>query len=142
MLLLTVLCVCLTMCLHPRIVNNDLLDRPIVHNNYCTFNDNCDYLSVDNKLLIDDTDLAIVQLNIRGLGGKIEKLKTLFNESFKNKSPDILLLCETWQGKNSPHVTMPRYVKFECRRTHKKAAGVCIYIKDHPMSRKAGSLLP
>ena len=60
------------MCLHPRTVHSDLLYRPIVHNNYCTFNDNCDYMSVDNKLMIDDTDFAIVQLNVRGLGGKIE----------------------------------------------------------------------
>ena len=87
---------------------------------YCTFNDNCDYMSVDNKLMIDDTDLTIVQLNIRDLGGKIDKLKALLNDSFKNKSPDILLLCETWQSKNSPYVIMPGYHKFECMRTHKK----------------------
>ena len=51
----------------------------------------------------------------------------LFNESFKNKSPDILLLCETWQGKKSPHVTMPGYVNFECRRTHKKGGASVQY---------------
>ena len=42
-------------------------------------------MSVDNQLLIEDTDLAILQLNIRGLGSKIEKLKKLLAESFKNK---------------------------------------------------------
>ena len=100
------------MCLHPKLVNSELLDRPIVHNNYCTFNDNCDYMSVDNKLMIDDNDVAILRLNIRDLGSKIEKLKTLLNESFKNKSPDVLILCETWQSKNSPHVALPGYHKF------------------------------
>ena len=87
------------MCLHPKTVktvNTDLLDRPIVHSNYCTFTDNCDYVSVNNQLMIEDTDLAILQLNIRGLSSKIEKLKKLLDESFKNKRPDILILCETW----------------------------------------------
>ena len=106
------------MCLHPKMVKTvktDLLDRPIIHSNYCTFTDNCDYMSVDNQLMIEDTDLAILQLNIRGLGSKIEKLKKLLDESFKNKRPDILILCETWLNKSSPHVTIPGYHKYECR---------------------------
>ena len=79
-------CLCLNMCLHlktVKTVNTDLLDRPIVHSNYCTFTDNCDYVSVNNQLMIEDTDLAILQLNIRGLSSKIEKLKKLLDESFK-----------------------------------------------------------
>ena len=122
------------MCLYPRIVNNDL------HNTYSKFNESCDYLSVDNKLLIEDNDFAIFQLNIRGLGGKIDKLKTLLNDSFKNKIPDILLLCETWQNKSSPHIVMPGYHKFECRRTNKKGGGVCIYVKDQILCRERPDL--
>ena len=56
-------CLCLNMCLHlktVKTVKNDLLDRPIVHSDYCTFTDNCDYVSVENQLLIDDTDLTIL----------------------------------------------------------------------------------
>ena len=140
MLLFIVLSVYLIMCLHPKIVNNDLLDRPIVYNNYCTFNDNCDYVSVDNKLLIDDTNLTIMKLNIRGLVGKLDQLKALLNDSFKNKLPDILLLCETWQSKNSPHITMPGYNKFKHRQTHKKGGRVCIYVKDHILCRDCPDL--
>ena len=70
----------------------DLLDRSIVYNNYSMFDDNCDYLTTEKRLLIDNTDFAIVQLNIRGLGGKVDKLKTLLNDSFKNKQPDAILL--------------------------------------------------
>ena len=87
MLLLIVLCVCLTMCLHPKIVNTDLLDRLIVHNNYCTFIDNCDYMSVDNKLMIDNCDFGILQLNNRVLGSKIGELKTLLMNPSKINLP-------------------------------------------------------
>ena len=98
-----------------KTVNTDLLDRPIVHSNYCTFTDKCDYMSVNNQLIIEDTDLAILQLNIRGLSSKIEKLKKLLDESFKNRQPDILILCKTWLSKSSPHVILPGYHKYENR---------------------------
>ena len=136
-------CLCLNMCLHPKTmktVNTDLLDRPIVHSNYCTFTDNCDYMSVNNQLMIEDTDLAILQLNIRGLSSKIEKLKKLLDESFKNKRPDILILCETWLNKSSPHVTIPGYCKYESRRIHKKGGGVSIYVIDKILSRERPDL--
>ena len=114
----------------------DLLDRSIVYNNYSMFDDNCDYLTTEKWLLIDNTDFAIVQLNIRGLGGKVDKLKTLLNDSFKNKQPDAILLCETWLSKNSPEIVLPGYCKYEYRRTHKKGGGVCIYIADQHLSRE------
>ena len=98
-----------------KTVNTDLLDRPIVHSNYCTFTDNCDNVSVNNQLMLEDTDLAILQLNIRGLSSKIEKLKKLLDKSFKNKRPDILILCETWLNKSSPLVIIPGYRKYESR---------------------------
>ena len=132
-------CLCLNICLHPKTVKTvktDLLDRPIVHNDYCTFTDNCDYVSVDNQLMIEGTDLAILQLNIRGLSSKIEKLKKLLDESFKNKRPDILILCEMWLNKSSPQVSIPGYRKYECRQSHKKGRGVSIYVIDKILSRE------
>ena len=54
--------------------NVDQLDRPIVYTDYNTFDDNCDYLTTEKRLHIDETDFAIIQLNIRGLGGKVDKL--------------------------------------------------------------------
>ena len=84
------------MCLHPKSVNNDLLNRPsFVHSNHCTFIQNCDYVSVDSKIITAETDFTILQLNIRGLSSIIEKLKSLLNDSFKGDTPDLILLCET-----------------------------------------------
>ena len=60
---------------------------------------------------------------------KIDKLKSLLNDSFNGKQPDILLLCETWMSTNSPDVSLPNY-KFEYHRLHKKGEGVCIFVND------------
>ena len=103
------------MCLHPK-QSIDLIDQSLVHNYSCTFSENCDYLSVDNQIKIENEDIVILQLNIRGLFGKIEDLKKLVNDSFKGKLLDVLLL---WMSVNSPDVKLPGYNKFECRRTHK-----------------------
>ena len=115
------------MCLHPR---HDLLDKPIVHTFNCTLTDNCDYLAVDDHILLEPEDIAVLQLNIRGLYGKIDKLKTLLNDSFTGKQPDILLLCKTWMSANSPDVRLPNYNKVECCRLQKQGGGVCIFVND------------
>ena len=51
------------MCLHPKIPVN-LLDRPIEHTSCSTFYNNCDYLSVDNRINIEPDDIVVLQLNI------------------------------------------------------------------------------
>ena len=117
------------MCLHPKL-SIDLIDQPLVYNSSCTFSENCNYLSVDNQIKIENEDIVILQLNIRGLFGKIKDLKKLVNNSFKGKLLDVLLLCETWMSVNSPDVKLPGYNKFECRRTHKQGGGVCIFVND------------
>ena len=117
------------MCWHPK-PTVDLLDQPLVYISCYTFSDNCDYLSVDSQIKLEHDDLVVLQLNIRGLFGKIEELKRLLGDSFKDKTPDVILLCETWMSANSPDVKLPGYNKFECRRTHKHGGGVCIFVID------------
>ena len=127
------------MCLHPKSLI-DCTDHPLVHNYSCTFTENCDYLLVDNQLKLVNEDFVILQLNIRGLCGKIDELKSLLNESFRGKLPDVLLLCETWMSVNSPDVSLPGYNKFECRRTHKRGGGVCIFVNDTLASKSRSDL--
>ena len=72
---------------------------------YTTYNaeiDVCDYLDIDDNIPICNSDLVVVQLNIRGLYSKQHNLKELLMNSFKGKVPNVILLCETWQSKNSP----------------------------------------
>ena len=127
------------MCLHPKLPI-DLIDQPLVHNSSCTFSENCDYLALDNQLKIENEDIVILQLNIRGLFSKIEELKNLLNDSFKRKLPDVLLLCETWMSINSPDVKLPGYNKFECTRMHKRGGGVCIFVNDTLTSKSHSDL--
>ena len=115
------------MCLHPR---HDFFNQPVVNKFNCTLIDNCDYLSVDVCITLNSDDIAVLQLNIRGLQGKIDKLKWLLNNNFRGKEPDILILCETWMSANSPDICLPNYRKFEARRQHKKGGGVCIFVNN------------
>ena len=87
-------------------------------------------MTVDNQIKVEHDDLVVLQLNIRGLFRKTEELKRLIYNSFKNKMPDVILLCETWMSANSPDVKLTGYNKFECRRTHKQGGGVCIFVND------------
>ena len=44
--------------------------------------DSCHYLDPDETIPVENCDLVIVQLNIRGLYSKIDKLKTLQTSSY------------------------------------------------------------
>ena len=92
------------MCLTPRNCF-EFVDKLQRTQSYTTYNaeiDVCDYLDIDDNIPICNSDLAIVQLNIRGLYSKQHKLKELLTNTFRGKVPDVILLCETWQSKNSP----------------------------------------
>ena len=93
------------MCLHP-ISGYDVLDRPIEIVKYQHELDNCDYVELTNPLIANHGDLLLMQLNIRGLFGKLSSLKDLINNASHGKRVDIILLCETWQNKNSPSIKL------------------------------------
>ena len=116
------------MCVH-TISNHDLLDRPYDLLLHDTDDNSCDYVDSNERLQLNQSDLCILQLNIRGLYSKLEKFKSLLNENFKDGMPDILLLCETWQNTNSPDIHLQGYQMFEQRRLHKKGGGTSVFIK-------------
>ena len=75
-------------------------DIPTIHTNYNLKEElnlnNCEYIvpGEDNTELLSSspTDLNVLQLNIRGLLNKQDRLTTLLHEH----KVDIALLCETW----------------------------------------------
>ena len=71
-----------------------------------------------------------MQLNIRGLFGKLSNLKDLVNRVSHGKKIDIMLLCETWQKKNSPIISIPGYSYVYKSRKHKMGGGVGIFISE------------
>ena len=68
------------MCLHP-IVSHDNLDRPIETTKYQHELDNCDYFELTDPIDASHGDLLVMQLNIRGLFGKLSNLKDLINKA-------------------------------------------------------------
>ena len=92
------------MCLTPR-NHFEYVDKLQRTKSYTTYNakiDACDYLDADGKIGVCNNDLFILQLNIRGMHSKMNRLKSLIEEHTEGKYLDIILLCETWHSKNSP----------------------------------------
>ena len=96
----------------PRTMGN--FDIPILHTNYDLREElnlnNCDYVvpGEDNTDLLSSnpTDLNVLQLNIRGLLNKQDRLLPLLHEH----KVDIALLCETWlNNKTEKLIRLPNY---------------------------------
>ena len=115
------------MCLKPR-QSVDNLKREVAYETYTEELDKCDYVDYGDSINVSSNDLVILQLNIRGLYSKLCRLKALLNEVTEGKKPDILLLCETWQNKNSPSPVLDGYDFVSKNRTHKLGGGVCIFV--------------
>ena len=117
------------MCVHPIIGHNNL-DQPIEVSKYQHELDNCDYFDLTDPIEASHGDLLVMQLNIRGLFGKLSNLKDLVNRVSRGKKIDIMLLCETWQNKNSPTISIPGYNYVYKSRKHKMGGGVGIFISE------------
>ena len=63
--------------------------------------------------------------------GKLSNLKDLINKVSHGKRIDIILLCETWQNKNSPTPSLSGYHYIYKNRKHKMGGGVGIFINEH-----------
>ena len=130
-LLLFVICYCVLciMCLMPR-TYVDNLDRIESFTPYDVDHDSCDYVDVGESISISSSDLAIMQLNIRGLYSKIDKLKALLNECTLGKQIDVILLYETWQSKTSPLPKLDGYSYIYKHHQHKLGGGVGMFVSD------------
>ena len=106
--LFVLLSYCINMCLHP-INGYDILDRPIEIAKYQHELDNCDYFEQNDPIDANHGDLLVIQLNVQGLFNKMSNLHNLVNNICCSKRVDIILLCETWQNKNSPTISLPSY---------------------------------
>ena len=120
---------CVNMCLHP-LRGHDYLDRPIENAKYQHELDNCDYCELTNPIETTHGDLLVMQLNVRGLFGKLANLNDLLNKASHGKKIDVILLCETWQNKNSPSISIPGYNYIHKYRKHKMGGGVGIFVSD------------
>ena len=115
--------------MHP-INGYDNLDRPIEITKYQHELDNCDYFELTDPIDASHSDLLVMQLNIRSLFGKLPNLKDLVNKTSCGKKINIILLCETWQNKNSLTISLPGYNYIHRTRKHKMGGGVGIFVSN------------
>ena len=95
--------------------------------------DICDYIDVADTpdIKVDQTDLLIVQLNIRGLLSKQKDLSKLLFELMGKHKIDLVILCETWLTKESEgRVNIPGYTYYGNHRLYKRGGGVGFLISD------------
>ena len=106
----------------------DTLDRDISYETYNVEIDACDYVDCGDVIPVNVNDIAVLQLNVRGLYSKLDQIKSLLNDVTSGKKPDIVLLCETWQNKNGPIPSLEGYSYVHKARTHKLGGGVGIFV--------------
>ena len=90
--------------------------------------DNCDYHDLNKTIDNQQSDLAAIHLNIRGLNSKIGELMHLIDNSLKCLSPEIIMLCETWLKSSSPRPVIPGYMLEQHDRKRKQGGGTGILI--------------
>ena len=93
------------------------------------WDDTCDYLTYNSldTLENDNNDLRVVHLNIRGLKGKLAELNNLL---VSLKSPEIIILNETWLKEGDTKRINIRNYKYESvPRINKKGGGVGFLIR-------------
>ena len=109
-----------------------------------SWNDKCDYIERHNikKLEHNSTNLTCIQLNIRGLLGKISEIKNLLRELKENDCTiDLLLISETMLNETKKLlVKLPGYTIISHKRTSNKGGGVCILIKDQLCYKRRNDL--
>ena len=102
--------------------------------------DNCNYLPFDciETFATYHNDLRIVQLNIRGLKGKLDELGDLLG---KLKHPDVVILNETWlKDTDTNRIKLNNYVFSGIPRLNKKGGGVGFLIRGNLSFRQRPDL--
>ena len=104
-----------------RLENVNKLDNDVIMT--------CDYLEHDDVWTSNDTELFVIQWNIQGMCSKTDHLKHVIDNNPSNRTPDLILLCETWLNKQTLSISVPGYNLIRKDRTKKVGGGVAILIK-------------
>ena len=62
---------------------------------------------------INNDDFIVLQLNIRGITSKKSQLIDLIDNTTVGKTPDVVILSETWLTPFSPDFSIPGYDFFQ-----------------------------
>ena len=120
------------MCLGNCIWGHDQLRQDILETDFTIdLPDNCDYVEYNNSIIIGDDDLLFLELNVRGLYSKLPYLLQLIDSVSSERSPDVLLLCETWLTKHTPAYNVPGYKICRTDRSVKCGGGMYILTSEN-----------
>ena len=120
-------------------VSTNLLDSSA----FCEADDACDYLDVDarKQLQHDPNSLTLIQLNVRGMIGKLTEIKHPINNSVGEADIDAVMLCETWLNQtNYPRANIPGYKLLGNIRSGKLGGGTGILIHNSLWCRQRKDL--
>ena len=93
--------------------------------------DHCDYLDYSKLTTKHEQHayLTILQLNVRGVINKRDRLTDLFRDIRNDHRVDVALLVETWLNKhNAKRFKIPGYQYYGSHRKNKKGGGVGVLI--------------
>ena len=105
--------------------------------------DHCNYLDFSDLTHHDNEqhNFTVLQLNIRGLLNKQDKLKELLNDIRNDSRVTVAMLVETWLNKqNTNRIKIPGYQFIGSHRKNKKGGGVGVLISQELQCRKRADL--
>ena len=96
-------------------------------------NDHCDYieLSLIKEVHTQNTDLGVMQMNVRGLLNKQTQIKHLLSSENVLFPVDVVLLCETWLKPSTLDLfDIPNYKLFQLTRKDHIGGGISILVNE------------
>ena len=124
-------------------ISDHLKNNEIMNSETYDFVDHCDYLELENitpKTLPQD-NLNLLQMNVRGLVGKQNKLQSLLDKLENNSDIHCLLLCETWLTEDTKKLISFNNHSFIGReRNTKKGGSVGFLLRKELIARKRDDL--
>ena len=118
---------------------NRLNNNEFMNSESYDFVDHCDYLELENitpKTLPRD-NLNLLQMNVRGLVGKQNKLQSLLDKLENYSDIHCLLLCETWLTEDTKKLITfnnHSFIGRECNT--KKGGGVGFLLRNELIAHK------
>ena len=103
-----------------RTIKNTIVNDELGYN----ISDNCEYIDYEDlgKLTISQSDLRVVQINIRGIKSKLDELDMLITDL---NQPDIIIINETWlKSGEDKFINIKGYTFEGTPRERKKGGGV------------------
>ena len=105
--------------------------------------DICDYLDLNSRMhLVDEPNsLTLIQLNTRGMIGKLTSLSHLILDNMGKAKTDVVLLCETWLNQTDhANAQIPGYKLFGNVRSGRIGGGTGILIHNSLRCRQRKDL--